>query len=155
MAQNRISEGGIVVKKIADLKPKSIKIPSKIKQSHYSKTKAKLTSDLTTFCLLARLTLFTEYQFAKVSDKTKSRKYRFDWYIKELNLGIEYEGINGARGNKSRHTTPGGYTKDCEKYNLANKKGYMLLRYTAMSINKCLTDIKEIIENKNMKIAYR
>lgn len=58
----------------------------------------------------------------------QKRKFRFDWAIPELMLAVEYEGIFSE---KSGHTTLSGYTKDVTKYNLAIKRGWKVLRYTA------------------------
>jgi len=76
-----------------------------------------------------------EYKFAK------DRKFKFDFFVPSLNLGIEYEGIYGG---KSRHTTVSGYAKDAEKYNLATCLGYKVLRYTNGSISNLITDIEKI-----------
>ena len=58
------------------------------------------------------------------------RKFRFDFALPDLKVAFEYEGI--MRG-KSRHTTITGYTKDCEKYNLAALEGWKVYRYTALN----------------------
>jgi len=89
----------------------------------------------------------TEYFFAE------GRSYRFDFYIPLLRLGIEYEGLNASKkqnkGNsgKSRHTTKGGYTEDCRKYNLAIKLGYRLLRYTPINSNELEEDLIYYLQN--------
>ncbi len=76
-----------------------------------------------------------EYKFAK------DRKFKFDFFVPSLNLGIEYEGIYGG---KSRHTTVSGYAKDAEKYNLATCLGYKVLRYTSGSTSNLITDLEKI-----------
>ena len=68
------------------------------------------------------------------------RRFRFDWAVPELKLAIEYEGIFG-RG-RSRHTTQKGYSKDCEKYNLAAIHGWRVLRYTATTYRQLEDDLK-------------
>jgi len=78
-----------------------------------------------------------EYQFDEV------RKFRFDWAVEELKLGIEYEGIFSE---KSGHTTISGYTKDIAKYNLATKLGWKILRYTADNYLEIENDLKLLIE---------
>lgn len=78
-----------------------------------------------------------EYKFDEV------RKFRFDWAIEELKLGIEYEGIFSE---KSGHTTISGYTKDVTKYNLATKLGWQILRYTAENYLDIENDLKLLIE---------
>ena len=74
------------------------------------------------------------------------RKFRFDWYIPELKLGIEYEGIISKR---SRHTNMKGYTNDCEKYNLAMTLGYRVLRYTALNYQDIFINLEKIIKDEN------
>lgn len=59
---------------------------------------------------------------------SQERKFRFDWAVPQLCIAIEYEGIFSE---KSGHTTLSGYMKDVEKYNLATKLGWKILRYTA------------------------
>lgn len=70
----------------------------------------------------------------------KGRKFRFDWAIPALSIAIEYEGI--MKG-KSRHVTITGFTNDCEKYNIATKLGWKVLRYTAINY----TDIENDLDN--------
>ena len=70
-----------------------------------------------------------------------TRRFRADFYIPSLNCLIEYEGVFCG---KSRHTNVIGYTKDCEKYNIASKMGYRLLRYTAKNVGDVLADLEEI-----------
>lgn len=79
----------------------------------------------------------TEYRFHP------ERKWRFDFAIPDKKIAIEYEGVYG--GGKSRHTTVSGYTADSEKYNEAAKLGWTVLRYTAKSYGKLITDLKELI----------
>lgn len=73
---------------------------------------------------------------------SETRKFRFDWAIPELMIAIEYEGIFSK---KSGHTTIGGYTKDCEKYNLAQIEGWKVLRYTAINYTNLQRDIKKML----------
>ena|SRR5258708_32033853 len=73
----------------------------------------------------------------------EDRKYRADWKVSIGNkhVLIEYEGINSA---KSRHTNIKGYTNDCEKYNLAQIHGYMVLRYTTINFCDVFKDLERI-----------
>jgi hypothetical protein len=78
-----------------------------------------------------------EYKFIE------NRKFRADWFI---DLGskkvlVEYEGIISS---KSRHTSLKGYTMDCEKYNLAQINGFILLRYTAINFQDIVRDLEKI-----------
>lgn len=61
-----------------------------------------------------------------------SRKWRADFSYPGMMLLIEVEGgiYRGREGYTGRHTTAGGFTKDCEKYNEAVLLGYDLLRFT-------------------------
>jgi hypothetical protein len=61
----------------------------------------------------------------------KDRRFKFDIAFPKKKIAIEYEGIFS---NKSRHTTMGGYAKDCEKYNLAAQLGWKVFRYTSKSL---------------------
>ena len=74
---------------------------------------------------------------------SNKRKFRFDIAIPEILLAIEYEGLNSV---KSGHTTITGYTKDCTKYNLAQKEGWTVLRYTMINYKDFPKDLKEFIK---------
>jgi len=78
----------------------------------------------------------SEYRFDKV------RRFRFDIALVAQKIAIEYEGIFAK---KSRHTTIKGYTNDCDKYNLAIKNGWRVLRYTAKNYGQAVPDLKEIL----------
>lgn len=73
---------------------------------------------------------------------SKDRKFRADFAIQEYMILIEYEGI---RSKKSRHTSITGYSKDCEKYNLATTLGYSVLRYTALNYKNVWDDLAKMI----------
>ena len=70
---------------------------------------------------------------------SNERKFRFDWAVPQLCIAIEYEGIFSE---KSGHTTLSGYKKDVEKYNLATKLGWKILRYTADNYLDFENDLK-------------
>lgn len=78
-----------------------------------------------------------------------NRKFRFDFYIPSLKVGIEYEGVFGK--GKSRHTQPVSYDKDCEKYNLAQLAGYRVLRYTAISLDRIKPELDFLKDNQYNK----
>lgn len=96
------------------------------------KPKQYISYVLKKFCQENELTYIEEFKFLE------KRKFRFDWYVEELRLGIEYEGIVS---NKSRHTSITGFTRDCEKYNLAQINGYDVLRFTVINY----TDLEEMM----------
>lgn len=70
--------------------------------------------------------LLPDYKLVPEFPVKDGRRWRYDWAVPELKLAIELEGIGGL----SRHTTIGGYTKDCEKYNAAAAQGWCVLRFT-------------------------
>lgn len=90
--------------------------------------------------------LVEEHQFHE------ERRFRFDFAIPTLRIGIEVEGgvdanpsdrIDAAggmlfkrEGKKSRHTTSEGYERDCVKYNLAQINGWWVLRFTPQQIER-------------------
>lgn len=71
----------------------------------------------------------------------KVRRFRFDLALEQYKVGIEYEGL---MSEKSRHTNVSGYTKDCEKYNLAQSLGWKVYRYTALNYKEFANDLKKI-----------
>jgi len=79
---------------------------------------------------------------------SKKRKFRFDIAIPNLKIAIEYEGLNSA---KSGHTTMSGYTSDCTKYNLAQKEGWIVLRYTLINYKDFPIDLRELQTQKPLK----
>lgn len=66
-----------------------------------------------------------EYRF------DRSRRWRIDLAWPERRLAVEVE---GGTWQKSRHTNPIGYLRDCEKYNALAVGGWTLLRFTSMMI---------------------
>lgn len=79
--------------------------------------------------------------------KFSDRKFKFDFCITDHMIAIEYEGIQSA---KSRHTSITGYSKDCEKYNLAQILGWRVLRYTTLNYTQLYDDLKKIKECPNV-----
>lgn len=73
------------------------------------------------------------------------RKFRFDWAITKMRIGIEYEGVISR---KSRHTTLKGYSEDTRKYNLATIDGWTVLRYTALTYKEISNDLRLLIKTK-------
>lgn len=78
----------------------------------------------------------SEYRF------TEERKFRFDIALKEHKIAFEYEGIVGKF---SRHTNIKGYTRDTEKYNMAQSQGWRVFRYTALNYKNFLSDLKTLL----------
>jgi len=86
----------------------------------------------------------------------KTRKFRADWKVSKNGLEclVEYEGMplvwkrspkTGKMEKKSRHVTPTGFTKDCEKYNLAQILGYQVLRYTVINFDNVIDDLEDCL----------
>jgi very-short-patch-repair endonuclease len=73
-----------------------------------------------------------------------NRKFKFDFVLLpiDMKVAIEFEGVNSA---KSRHTSITGYTKDCEKYNLAAINGWKVLRYTILNYNRVAEDVNYLL----------
>lgn len=72
------------------------------------------------------------------------RKFKFDLAILNFKCAIEYEGL---MSKKSRHTTLTGYSKDCEKYNLAVINGWHVFRYTAKNYKDFEQNLIEFMLN--------
>ena len=75
----------------------------------------------------------------------ETRKFRADFMVeyKDKKCLLEYEGIFNV--SKSRHTTGGGFSNDCEKYNIASILGYPILRYTAKTYRNVTNDVINIL----------
>jgi len=73
------------------------------------------------------------------------RKFRFDVAIVDLMVAIEFEGLFS---DKSRHTTASGYTTDTIKYNMAQKLGWTVLRYTALNYDQFPDDFRFLKQKK-------
>jgi very-short-patch-repair endonuclease len=71
-----------------------------------------------------------EYQFLR------TRKFRFDFAWLDHKLAVEIEGGVWISG---RHTRGHGYISDMEKYNLATKDGWRVLRFTPKQIKELET----------------
>ena len=67
-----------------------------------------------------------------------TRRWRFDLAIPEKKIAVEYEGLFAL---KSRHTTPKGYTADCDKYNEAQSLGWTVIRVTALNVDTMETKV--------------
>ena len=117
--------------------------------NEYQKQSKKIKQSPTVdeFCLFLRgenIAYEVEYRFdTEKAVKSDRRRFKFDIAIPSLMIAIEFEGINSK---KSRHTTPTGYTNDCEKYNLAVKLGWRVLRYTMINEGNFKKDIMSLIK---------
>lgn len=86
---------------------------------------------------LVQMGFVKEYQFSP------PRKFRFDYCNVDKKLAIEYEGLV-ATNKKGGHQTKIGYSSNCEKYNLAVKQGWRVLRYTALNFQDVFKDLEEL-----------
>ena len=77
----------------------------------------------------------------------QGRRWRIDFAIVDLKIGIEIEGGVWANG---RHTRGKGFIEDMEKYNAAATLGWVILRFTPHDLNKITTfeTIKKVVESK-------
>lgn len=82
----------------------------------------------------------TEYKFLT------DRKFRFDFAWLDQRIAVEVEG--GTWSGKSRHSSPAGYARDCQKYNLATLNGWQVYRFTSDQIRKgeALKFIQEVFK---------
>lgn len=111
---------------------KRIQIPAMRKNSSQKDWIAK---NLWVWCKEKNLLLEHEVRF------DKDRRWRFDFAIRSLKIGIEYEGM---MSEKSRHTTVVGFTEDAEKYNSAQLQGWKVLRFTALNYRNVLTALNKL-----------
>lgn len=102
-----------------------------------SKEKDWIAWNILYWCNQHAVTLSEEYKFHA------ERKFRFDWAIPSLKIAVEYEGLNSE---KSGHTSKQGYTKDTDKYYLAQKDGWMLIRLTFMNYKELIKRLNELFE---------
>lgn len=91
-----------------------------------------------------------EYTFAP------PRRYRFDFCWPDYKLAVELEGGLYTHGKqvdgrvmKSRHLTIKGFEADCEKYNLAALRGWLVLRFPARHVQNwnALAAVLEFFRN--------
>ena len=110
----------------------------KVKNGVRLPRKNKNLDDMKLTLKLSGIEFVSEYQFSP------PRKFRADIAIlSPVKLIIEYEGIFSP---KSRHTNVKGYSKDSQKYNLAQVSGFKVLRYTAMNYTEMINDVRKLIE---------
>lgn len=83
------------------------------------------------------------------------RRFRFDFAILKLKIGIEYE---GGIYNFGRHVRGRSYTSDCIKYNLAQIEGWKVLRYTVNMVEEnpaqIYNDLKYLRDQENVYNSY-
>ncbi len=62
----------------------------------------------------------------------ETRKWRFDFAWPQFKIAVECEGGAWTGG---RHTRGAGFVADCEKYNAAAMRGWLVFRFTGNMIN--------------------
>ena len=93
------------------------------------------------------LEIFTGCQVVAEHKFHDTRKWRIDFAIIDLKIGIEIEGGVWSGG---AHTRGKGFIEDMEKYNAAVTFGWVILRFTPQDLNKITTfeTIKKVVELK-------
>ena len=78
------------------------------------------------------------------------RKYRFDFAFLHEKIAVEIEGGVFVFGGHSRGK---GFEKDCEKYNLAVKLGWRILRYSTDQViaGTAINDMLELLNANAVK----
>ena len=94
-----------------------------------------------------KLAAFTGCEIKPEHSFFHGRKWRLDFAIVDLKIGIEIEGGVWSGG---RHTRGNGFVDDMEKYNAAVTLGWVILRFTPQDLNKITTfeTIKKVVELK-------
>lgn len=95
-----------------------------------------------------QLVAWSLYTGIQVVDEHKFhpvRKWRFDFAVPSLKIGVEYEGL---MSEKSGHTTLAGYTKDTEKYNEAAAEGWRVIRFTVKNYKTVISELEKLINGK-------
>ena len=83
-----------------------------------------------------KLAAFTGCEIKPEHSFFPGRKWRIDFAIVDLKIGIEIEGGVWTNG---RHTRGKGFIEDIKKYNAAATLGWVILRFTPQDLNKITT----------------
>lgn len=120
---------------LAQISASKVKAPKSVDKANKQPKNSK-EKDFIHFALMQSGFVFIpELRFDKL------RRFRFDFAIPCQNIAIEYDGLMSA---KSRHTTVTGFTKDCEKFNLAALQGWRVLKYTALNYKQIVSDLEKL-----------
>lgn len=107
---------------------------------HYpkrSKEKDWIGWNLLAWCSERGLVHEEEYRFDAV------RKWRLDYAIKEIMVGLEY---NGVFSEKSRHLTAVGHTGDTNKLNAAQAQGWRIIQLTPLNYKELINELNKYYE---------
>jgi hypothetical protein len=91
-------------------------------------------------CNAAGMCPVREHVFAE------GRKFSFDFAWPRFKLAVEIEG--GTRFGMSRHSRGEGFERDCRKYNLAARLGWVVFRYTTQMVKEgiAITDVESYLK---------
>jgi very-short-patch-repair endonuclease len=106
-----------------------------INVSTRSREKDWIELNLQYWCNEKVVTLDRELKFSP------DRKFRFDWAVPAFKIAIEYEG--GIFMEKSGHNTGTHFTKDTDKYNLAQQLGWKVLRFTVLNYKNLIQQLNQ------------
>ena len=78
------------------------------------------------------------------------RRFRFDFAWLDRMIAMEIEGGVWTGG---RHTRGAGYSRDLEKYNLAQLHGWDVYRFTPQDVRKgiAVAFVKDVMDNNQLK----
>ena len=80
------------------------------------------------------------------------RRFKFDYGHLRMKIAVEMEGgIYTGTG----HAKIGRYLSDMQKYNLAQLKGWIVLRYGYGQENLIVNDIKKAIDKRNKEVIEK
>lgn len=77
-----------------------------------------------------------EYRFSE------ERRYRFDYALPGIMVAIEYDG--GIHTTNGDHRSRKGVQRDIDKGNLAQMKGWRVLRFSALNYKSIIDQLKEL-----------
>ncbi len=87
-----------------------------------------------------------EYKFDTI------RQFKFDYANLRLKIAIEMEGgIYTGTG----HAKTGRYLSDMEKYNMAQLKGWIVLRYGHGQEKKIAGDVNKAVERRRSDVSFK
>ena len=93
------------------------------------------------------LVKFVDPRFIAEHHFCECRDFSFDHAILELKIAYEVEGVT-KDSNKSRHTSIEGFTKDMEKYNIAESQGWHVIKCTPATFEENFKYLELLINLK-------
>ena len=88
--------------------------------------------------------LLTEagYKFQREFKFCPPRRWRFDFVLEPVKTKIAIEIEGAIWTGKGRHSVGKGFISDCEKYNMAQIMGYIVLKYTPETLPNVIKDLQ-------------